>query len=526
MKKTVSGTMCTILLICTFLSCIPLARAETSSSGISTIYVWPASKVVNPSDLFTLYFNISGAPTCDFWNIYNITWDPTVIQLEHGTDADIVEGPFFKAHGSTIIVAAGVNNTKGQIWNIACGFLSGGPASGSGNLFYIKFKAKANPSTTTITIGSPNPDYPAFLMLGPDLADFPNLQGGTVTVGSQVSTVSVWPAFKFVSSPGDLFTLYVNITNAPTNDFFDIYNITWNPTILGLEHGTYVDVVEGTFMKSFGTTVFAVGNINAGRIGEIACGFLTQSHAHGNGNLFSIKFRANVFGMSEIRIGAAYLYDGQDLVDYPFRKSGTVNVGRVPTKISFSLVPNPAYAGTSVTLLGNLTTFNNLPVPSATVTIKSNGTAVASLKTNSTGWFKASGTVGSAGTYNITIVYAGSSQLYPSSSWKILTVISKVQTKIYARIVPNPASPGATITLEGILIDKLGSSIISATISLQYSSNFGSTWISLGTVTTNSYGIFTKTLTAPSFGTYIYRMSYAGSSSYASTTTDIPLIVR
>jgi len=197
----------------------------------------------------------------------------------------------------------------------------------------------------------------------------------------------------------------------------------------------------------------------------------------------------------------------------------------LPTAITFSVKPNPATVGQTVTVLGNLTTENGTPIPSEKLTVKSNGTAVATLTTNTTGWFKASSKVDSAGTYNITIEYAGSTQHLPSSDWEIL-VINKVQTEIYAKFIPNPVNPGGTCELRGILIDQFGNPIKSTMVSLEYSTDYGLSWHPAGTLTTNSYGIFSKTFTAPSLGTYLIRVKYAGSPSHESSTTVTALIVR
>jgi len=206
---------------------------------------------------------------------------------------------------------------------------------------------------------------------------------------------------------------------------------------------------------------------------------------------------------------------------------------QVPTQIRFTLGPNPAIFGQSVTLVGNLTTTTKSPISGAKVTVKSNGTAVATLTTNSTGWFKITGTrwfkpstiTAYAGTFNITVSYAGSMQYLPSSYWQILTV-KKATTEIYAKFSINPVAPGADSTLKGILVDQFGKPIKYAKVTLRYSNDYGSTWITIVTLTTSSYGTFSKTLTAPSAGTYIYRMKYAGSLNYLSSITDIPLIVR
>lgn len=198
----------------------------------------------------------------------------------------------------------------------------------------------------------------------------------------------------------------------------------------------------------------------------------------------------------------------------------------IPTKVQCSLNPNPVEVGKSVTLLGNLIrTDTNMPIPSAKITVLLGKSPVGTLTTNSTGWFKAVGQVQSPGSYNVNCSYAGTTQYKPS--YCLTTLIVKAQTKIYARVFPNPVSPGATTTLEGILITQFSAPIKSATISLQYSANWGVTWVSFGNITTNSYGIFSKTFTAPTqVGTYTFRMTYAGSPTLSPSTADALLAVR
>ena len=205
----------------------------------------------------------------------------------------------------------------------------------------------------------------------------------------------------------------------------------------------------------------------------------------------------------------------------------TIKHSATRTRVSFSLYPNPAWLGEVVTLVGNLTAHDNLPIDGAKVAVKSNGTQVATLTTNSTGWFKASGPVGSAGIFNVTVEYEGSGQYMPSSAWEILTVNQvKIETWIYAIFIPNPVTPGETCTLKGVLLDEFSNPIKLATVTLEYSTDYGLTWNSAGSLTTNSIGIFSTTFTAPSVGTYLVKISYAGSPSYESTTAVEPLIVR
>jgi len=196
----------------------------------------------------------------------------------------------------------------------------------------------------------------------------------------------------------------------------------------------------------------------------------------------------------------------------------------IPTKIHLDLLPNPTVWGQTVTLQGNLTANEGLPIPSAPVTIKANGSAVVTLTTNSTGWFKATGQVKVAGTFNITAEFTGSPQYFPSSDWEILVV--KAKSKIYFIFVPNPVNPGKTCILEGILIDQFSNPIKFATVTLAYSTDYGLTWHPAGTLTTDFYGIFSKTFTAPSLGIYLLRVSYAGSPTHEPSKAEAPLIVH
>ncbi|MGD0494775.1 MAG: S8 family serine peptidase [Candidatus Bathyarchaeia archaeon] len=245
-----------------------------------------------------------------------------------------------------------------------------------------------------------------------------------------------------------------------------------------------------------------------------------------NGTWATINFTSIAAGQTALTLTKVVCCD-MNAISMPItvvNGSATVLGANFQTQMSFNLIPNPASVGQTVTLIGNLSTIENLPIGGATIRLKLNGASVGTLTTNATGWFKASGQVGSGGQFNVTAEYTGSPQYLPCSSWKILMV--KTPTEIYARFFPNLAPPGATVTLKGILVDQFSNRIGSATISLQYSSDYGLNWTQLGTVSTNTYGIFSKSFTALSIGTYVYRMSYAGSSSNMPCTTDITLVVR
>jgi hypothetical protein len=176
-----------LLLICAFFLCTSLTGIRKTEAGISTIYVWPSTITVDaPGQPFNVYINITGAPVMDFWDIYNITWDNSIISLQHGTDVDLVEGPYMKNNGSTVFVATGIE--PGRIGEVCCGFTTTSTVYGDGNLFYIKFTATAV-GTTQIQIGY------SYLLLGVNGVDEPTLTPGTVNVIPEFSASVLLPLF-------------------------------------------------------------------------------------------------------------------------------------------------------------------------------------------------------------------------------------------------------------------------------------------------------------------------------------------
>jgi hypothetical protein len=92
------------------------------------------------------------------------------------------------------------------------------------------------------------------------------------------------------------FTVSINIVNSPDIGYYDI-GIQWNPSVFMLkDNNTSTDVIEGGFMKAFGSTLFpgpsASGtNLTAGYMSDIPDGYISGGPAHGNGTLFTILFR-------------------------------------------------------------------------------------------------------------------------------------------------------------------------------------------------------------------------------------------
>lgn len=94
----------------------------------------------------------------------------------------------------------------------------------------------------------------------------------------------------------------------------------------------------------------------------------------------------------------------------------------VSTQTRFFMKPNPALIGQTVTLLGNLTTTSGSPISNANIVIEVNGVPKGTMKTNTTGWFKATGSVASEGNFTVRAEYAGSIEYLPSYDEHNLTV--------------------------------------------------------------------------------------------------------
>jgi hypothetical protein len=149
---------------------------------------------------------------------------------------------------------------------------------------------------------------------------------GIGSANSAVSTITV-VAPLISPMPGELFTVNVTITGAPQLTQWIIDNITWNPAYIELETNSSASLIEGTFMKPYGTTVWFAKPTVSGRAPEVFVGYISGGPCPGgNGLLCQLKFRAKALGSSDIRLGAAWLLDGLTIVDTPNRVNATLNV--------------------------------------------------------------------------------------------------------------------------------------------------------------------------------------------------------
>jgi hypothetical protein len=207
---------------------------------------------------------------------------------------------------------------------------------------------------------------------------------------------------------------------------------------------------------------------------------------------------------------------------------------KIDTVVDFSFTPNPVAPGATVTLSGTLKTEGGSPVYPTQVKVEysTNGGAswnfFGNLNTNAAGQFSVSFSAPGVGTYLVRVSYAGSATYNPSSYTQTLTVQTggKVNTQIAFAVSPNPASPGATVTLFGTLKDAGSNPVYPTQVKVEYSTNGGATWNYVWTLNTNAAGQFSQSFSAPEVGTYLVRVSYAGSTNYNPSSQTQTLVVQ
>jgi hypothetical protein len=174
-------------------------------------------------------------------------------------------------------------------------------------------------------------------------------------------------------------TVYVTLTPGTQIDFTDL-EIHWDPAVLELQTGTSADVIEGNWMKSFGSTVFVCSEPDnvAGILPDIGCGYLAGGPASGEGDFCKIKFHAKDLGDPTLILiwlpgMETWFLLGPNLVPIDATIDGTVHIPippATPPIAVFSL--SPSYpTGTIIALVGTGSTdgYDTLPAPGHTCPI-------------------------------------------------------------------------------------------------------------------------------------------------------------
>jgi len=257
--------------------------------------------------------------------------------------------------------------------------------------------------------------------------------------------------------------------------------------------------------------------------------FVSSPYSHPYCTATSLPGKAQVMATSLGLSSASVIVDTRE-----------VELPKVPTAITIDLDKYTIKAGQSITVFGRLYVIaTTAPLTSAPVKLSystdggGKWTYAGTRTTNATGMYKVTGPVPTPGTYVIKAEYAGSGTHFPcfNISQPLTVTPLLYETHLYFNFIPNPAPPGQTMAMKGIMIykDQGGSihPIASALLSISYSLDYGQSWHAAGTLTTQSDGMFSMTFTAPAIGVYLVKISYAGQPNlYAPVTSQSFLIIR
>ncbi|MCM2392142.1 HtaA domain-containing protein [Streptomyces albipurpureus] len=209
--------------------------------------------------------------------------------------------------------------------------------------------------------------------------------------------------------------------------------------------------------------------------------------------------------------------------------SAKLFVGAVPTRVaSFKAAPDPVAKGSKLTLTGVFQTVgatDNTWRPVAKTAL-----VIESRVKGTTTWKKAtSATTAANGTFSATATatvdsdwrarYGGTADVKTSSS-AVDAVDVRLKTAISGfNASPEPVRKGRSLTVVGTLrgLDGTWKNAASQSVTISFQANGSKTWTNLGTVRTNSKGVFTKAFTASKDGNW--RAVFAANASYLGTTS-------
>ena len=187
------------------------------------------------------------------------------------------------------------------------------------------------------------------------------------------------------------------------------------------------------------------------------------------------------------------------------------------TTTALSATPNPVAAGQALTLTANV---KGATTPTGSVTFLNGSSTLGTATLNSLGIATLSTSSLTAGTYNLTVQYAGNSTSQASTSAAVqVTVNANAQsTTTGLSATPNPVAAGQALTLTATV---KGATTPTGSVTFLNGSS------TLGTATLNSLGIATLSTSSLTAGTYNLTVQYAGNStSQASTSAAVQVTVN
>jgi archaellum component FlaF (FlaF/FlaG flagellin family) len=150
--KRLSSLIIGLLLVSSLLCGVWLVRLSVSDGEV-VLYLQPEIINVEPGQIFTVNVSILNVQYLIKW-IMGLSWNSSVVELEPASSSAVSEGPFMKSFGLTYFTVQPYSANSGYLCSVSCEFKQPTSASGSGILFFVRFKAKAKGETAINIVNS------------------------------------------------------------------------------------------------------------------------------------------------------------------------------------------------------------------------------------------------------------------------------------------------------------------------------------------------------------------------------------
>lgn len=267
----------------------------------------------------------------------------------------------------------------------------------------------------------------------------------------------------------------------------------------------------------------------------------------GEGIPYKTVFLQKLVGTTWINVGSATTgADGSYLISYALSESGTfsfrsafegdettdpatssslsVTVKKIPTALTFTPNKTAVRVGETVLFNGRLYRPDTLAgVAGETIWLQklvgTTWTNVRSATTLSDGSYSLSEVIGDAGSFNYRASYAGSAIYEPTNSPPVTITATKIPTSLALTVDKVKTVVDGIVNFTGKLTDlDTGGGVGGQTVALQQL--IGGAWTTILTGSTASDGTVTFSRTMGTVGNFAFRLTYAGSTKYESSTSD------
>jgi len=160
----------------------PVVMTVLFDNGLSAI-----TKSISNNFVVDIQLSIPAGISITFWDI-EVHWDPTQVELQTGSAADVTEGPFMKHFNpATLFAVQAPDNGAGILPDIGDGFMVAATADGpyTDIICSIKFHCK-DQGVSTIELYKPNEE--TYLLLNLDLVNIDTVVNGVLTQQAPTAT--------------------------------------------------------------------------------------------------------------------------------------------------------------------------------------------------------------------------------------------------------------------------------------------------------------------------------------------------